>query len=267
MKTIKECLLHIEREEKTIDKIARFLKTKKGQILVNKLNTASLKELSDRYKLPKFIRFYKNDRKDKNIIKAVIKKYEICMTVPIRVEPVKTEYKRVPLYLTKEERCKIIALKPSGKLDKNTKIEAYAAYKLAKYIRLHPAPTESQLNQDLFPNELIAGYNQHIEYQKQHIHNFVTSMYNKIPVYGRFKIKEGVYEKRLIAEIKDVDMGGHNINNIPKTHKLLKKAQQIVDDYYNKDSSLVCIVIKGHNPNLGRILIPHKIMLSKASAA
>ena len=79
MKTIKEALNKIEIEEKTIGKIGAFLKTKRGQTFVTKLNMASLKELCKRYNAPKFIMLYGNDRKDKNLIKAAVKQYKVAI--------------------------------------------------------------------------------------------------------------------------------------------------------------------------------------------
>ena len=267
MKDLNSLLNRLQIEKDAIEKIARFLKTKRGIQFVTKLNTIPLKELCTNLKAPKVLRLYKSDTKNKNLILATIKKYDI--SIPKTSHSPTGNYtpgKKCQIYLTKEELRKINSLRPRKTLGRAELMHAYEEAKMAKYIRKNPAPTETELKQDLFPKELQEAYDNKIEKHREQVRNFIVSAYYKVPIIGRFKISNGKYVKRVIAEIKDIEGGAHHINEISKHHPLIRKAQQIVDEYYKQDDSLVCIIIKGHNRRLGRILIPHKIMLSTASA-
>lgn len=265
MKDIKSLLNKIAVEEKTIEKIAIFLKTKRGKILVSKLYTSSLKDLCNRYNCPKFIRLYTNDRKNMNLINHVIKREKIIVDRP-KIVPLNVTVKKHPIRLTDEERRKIDSLRPKKAMGKAERLHAYEEDKMAQYKALHPAPTEWQLRQDLFPQEMIDGYNKLVEAHREYVRNFLVSAYYKLPIFGRYRLANGKFVTRPITEIKDIKGGGHHINSLSKEHPLIKKVQMIANEYYNKDNTLVCVQVKGHT-KVGRLIIPHKIMPSKASAA
>jgi len=181
MKDIKSILNKLELEEKNIEKIGIFLKTKRGQQFVSNIHTASLSELCKRFGAPKFIRFYKNDRKDKNIIFAAIKKYNVNIPTykPINLEPpVRVKCK---IRLTKEELHKINSRHPTGKLGFAERMHAYEEHMMNKFIAKHPAPTEKELAEDLFPEELKAGYENMLYIRREHVRNILSERYCNTP--------------------------------------------------------------------------------------
>ena len=257
MKDIKYLLNKIDVEQEAIKKITIFIKTKRGLQFVKKLHTSTLRDLCKRYETPKVVCLYKNNTKNINLIEHVIKKEGIVIPTKNRAKIVHIKMAKYPIYLTKKETKDIDAHRPRKTLGFAARMHAYEEAKIAKFIKLHPAPTERELKQDLFPEELKAGYNIILNAKREKIRKFVTSTYYKLPIYGRFKVAEGKFVNKKIAEIKDIDGGGHHINGISKEHNLIKKAQKIVDDYYKLDNNIVCIIIKGHTKQ-GRMLIPHK---------
>ena len=265
MKDIKSILKKIDVEEKTIEKIAIFLKTKRGLKFVSKLYTSPLKDLCNRYNCPKFVRLYNNDAKNMNLIKHVIKRENI--EIPkTKVVSLNITVKKYPVRLTKAEMRKIDSLRPKKTMGQAERFHAYEEDKMAKYVALHPAPTDWQLKQDLFPQEMIDGYNRLLEAHREYVRDFIVSAYHRLSIIGRYKIADGKFVNRPLTSIKDINGGGHHINSISKEHPLLKKAQAIADEHYKQDNNLVCIQIKGHT-SVGRLLTPHKIMPSIASAA
>ena len=203
MKSIKELLNKIEVEGKTIEKIGTFLKTKKGQTVVSKLYTASLKELCDRYNAPKFLRLYKNDRKDKNLIKAAIKKYEISIPVYKPLKQEKTTRAKGPVLLTRKELREIDARRPK-KLGFAARMHAYEEHKLKKFENKY-LPKKEDVKQDIFSKELEVQINTQIYIRRQYICNFLSRVYYNVhkrePFYRVFMIYENkalpgrIYEK------------------------------------------------------------------------
>lgn len=181
MKDIKSVLNKLEREEKTIEKIAKFLKTKRGQQFVSNIHTASLSELCKRFDAPKFMRIYNSDKKNKNLIMATISKYNINIPVykPVILEPVK--HVKYQIRLTKEEIRKIDSHRPKKKLGFAERMHAYEEHMMNKFITKHPAPTEKELAEDLFPDELKAGYENMLYIRREHIRNILCERYCNIP--------------------------------------------------------------------------------------
>lgn len=176
---IKSALHKIEVEEKTIEKIGIFLKTKRGLQFVSKLHNMSLHDLCSLYQAPRFMRLYKNDARNKNLIVAAITKYSIKIPVynPIK-QDVPTRVK-CPVFLTKEELRKIDARRPSTKLGFAARMHAYEEHKMNKFIAKHPAPTEKELAEDLFPEELKAGYKNMLYIRREHVRNSLCKTYCK----------------------------------------------------------------------------------------
>lgn len=195
MKDIKTLLHKIEVEEKTIEKIGTFLKTKKGQTIVSKLYIMSLKELCDRYSAPKFLRLYKNDRKDKNLIKAAIKKYEISIPVykPLTYE--KITRAKSPVLLTRKELREIDARRPK-KLGFAARMHAYEEHKLKKFE--NNLPTKEAVKQDIFSKELEAQINTQLYIRREYIRNFLSRVYYKVNKRESFYRLFMVYENKAI---------------------------------------------------------------------
>lgn len=181
MKDIKSILNKLELEEKTIEKMGIFLKTKRGQRFVNYIETASLNELCKRFDAPKFMHLYGNDRKDKNLIRTAIKKYNVNIPAytPILQEPPKRI--KCQIRLTKDEIRKIDSHRPTKKLGFAERMHAYEEHMMNKFIAKYPAPTERELAEDLFPEELKAGYENMLYIRREHVRNILCERYCKVP--------------------------------------------------------------------------------------
>lgn len=195
MKDIKSLLNKIEVEEKTVEKIGTFLKTKKGQTVVSKLYIMSLKELCDRYDAPKFLRLHKNDRKDKNLIKAAIKKYKVNIPVYKPLIQEKTIRVKCPVRLTRKELREIDARRPK-KLGFAARMHAYEEHKLKKFE--NNLPTKEAVKQDIFSKELEAQINTQLYIRREYIRNFLSRVYYKVNKRESFYRLFMVYENKAI---------------------------------------------------------------------
>lgn len=194
MKTIKEALNNIEIQEKTIEKIGAFLKTKRGQTFVTKLNTASLKELCKRYSAPKFIMLYGNDRKDKNLIKAAIKTYGI--TIP-EYKPITigfTKWTKTPVRLTAKEMKKMNAIHPK-KMGFAALMHALEEHKVNKFrATCDWLFKDGSIRGDLFSDEMLAQQKTQLFLYREYTRNFLAKAYsgveNREYFYRLFLVKE-----------------------------------------------------------------------------
>lgn len=177
MKDIKSALNDIKRCDDTFKKICKFIKTKRGLQFVSKLHSMPYYTLCKMYQVPACCREYNNSRKDKNMILSAIK--EVNLTIP-KVHTAEFEFVnpgKFPVYLTKKELRKINSHKPSKKMGFAERMHAYEEQKMKKFIAKHPAPTEEELAQDLFPKELIAGYNNMLYIRREYVRNFLCKVY------------------------------------------------------------------------------------------
>lgn len=177
MKDIKSLLNKIEVEKKTIEKIGKFLKTKRGQKIVSCIHTAPLKDLCNRYQAPKFLRLYIDDTKNKNLIIAAIKKYN----VPIPEISIRTisppEKKKCQIRLTKKELSEIAARHPHKKMGFAALMHAYEEHKIERFVAKHPTPTERELREDLFPEEITTTRETQLWLYREYTRNFLCKVY------------------------------------------------------------------------------------------
>lgn len=138
-------------------------------------------------------------------------------------------------------------------LGKAAKMELYVQEKLKKWEKKHPKPCPDN---DLFKDEMIPAWEAEKEQALIHIRDFVVSMFDKLPLIGRFKINEAVYQEKQIAELKDSDGEGHLVNDLKKNSKLLKKAQRVTNKVHAKHANLVCTNLGDHKRKHGRIILP-----------
>lgn len=138
-------------------------------------------------------------------------------------------------------------------LGKAAKMEAYTQDKLKKWEYKHPKPCQ---NDDLFRDEMIPAWEAEREQALEHIRDFVVSMFDKLPLIGRFKQSENKFEEKPVAEIKDVNGDGHKINEVDTSSKLIKKAQKITNKVHAKHTNLVSTNLKDHKRAKGRIILP-----------
>ena len=138
-------------------------------------------------------------------------------------------------------------------LGKAAKMEAYTQEKLKKWEKKHPKPCPTD---DLFKDEFVPKWEKDREDALIHIRDFVVSMFDKLPLTGRFKTGEHKFDEKQIAEIKDINGEGHNVNELDKDSKLLKKAQKITDKTHAKHANLVSTNLRDHKRSKGRIILP-----------
>jgi hypothetical protein len=141
-------------------------------------------------------------------------------------------------------------------LGKAAKMELYTQDKLKKWEKKHPKPCP---NDDLFKDEFIPQWEHEREEALIHIRDFVVSMFDKLPLTGRFKVSEtgtAQYQEEKIAELKDVNGDGHRVNELDKNSKLLKKAQETVNKVHAKRTNLVAGNLKDHKRHKGRVILP-----------
>ena len=164
----------------------------------------------------------------------------------------------------KTEKVKVPSTFPTKKFDdyqkslwknlgKAAKMEAYTQDKLKKWEKKHPKPCP---NDDLFKEEFIPRWEKDREDALIRIRDFVVSMFDKLPLTGRFKIGEHKFNEEQIAEIKDINGDGHRINDLDTESKLLKKAQNTVNKVHAKHANLVSGNLRDHKRTKGRIILP-----------
>ena len=135
------------------------------------------------------------------------------------------------------------------KMNRVQYMEKLVQHKLAKWERKNVCP-EAMFTED------VEKWKQERENMKERFRDFVVSIYDKLHLTGRFVVAKDNYTEEKIAEIKDVDGEGHKINDLPKTSKLIKKAQKITNETKQKRPNLVATNLKDHKKQKGRIILP-----------
>lgn len=137
-------------------------------------------------------------------------------------------------------------------------MEQVVQHKLAKWEKKNPRPVKKDQNPpDMFEQEFMAPWNVARENALKRIRDFVVSMYDKLPLTGRFQKSDNEIVEEPVAKIKDKTNEGHNINNLdPKKSALLKKAQKKTDRTKIEKPNLICTNLKDHKRQKGRIILP-----------
>lgn len=140
-------------------------------------------------------------------------------------------------------------------------MEQVVQHKFAKWEKKNPCPVkENQNPPDIFEQEYIVPWKAEREQALERIRDFVVSMYDKLPLTGRFQTSKNgteTYQEEKVAEIKDINGEGHKINELKRDEsKLLKRAQKKTDEVKAKRPNLVCTNLKDHKRNRGRIILP-----------
>jgi hypothetical protein len=137
--------------------------------------------------------------------------------------------------------------------------EALVKHKTAKWEKKNPKP-----QQDLF--DKVEDWEQRRFLAEQRIRDFVVSMYDKLPLIGRFKMSDGKFKEEKIADIEDINGEGHKVNELHHdSSKLLQKVQQVTDTIHAKRGNLVATNLKDHKRQKGRIICPSTLMMKKAA--
>lgn len=138
------------------------------------------------------------------------------------------------------------------KMKKIEYCEKLVEHKVQKWERKNPAPA------DMFTED-VEKWKQLRETMKERFRDFVVSIYDPLPLTGRFVVaKEGsaAYAEEKVADIKDINGEGHRVNELPKDSKLMKKAQKITNETKAKRKNLVATNLKDHKRQKGRIILP-----------
>ena len=147
------------------------------------------------------------------------------------------------------------------KMNHTEYMEKLVEHKLAKWERKNPKPM------DMFTED-VEKWMQLRENMKMHFRDVVVSIYDKLPLIGRFKIGKtnATFIEKKVAEIKDINGEGHNINHLNKSSKLLKVAQKVTDQVHAKHADLVSTNLKDHKRTKGRIILPTNLMMMSKAA-
>ena len=138
------------------------------------------------------------------------------------------------------------------KMSKIEYCEKLVEHKLKKWERTNVCP-EAMFTED------VEKWKQLRETMKERFRDFVVSIYDPLPLTGRFIVaKEGSakYKEEKVAEIKDINGDGHRVNEVTKDSKLIQKAQKITNETKAKRKNLVATNLKDHKRQKGRILLP-----------
>lgn len=137
-------------------------------------------------------------------------------------------------------------------------MEQVVQHKIAKWEKKNPCPVKPNQNPpDMFEEEYVIPWKARREVELERIRDFVVSVYDKLPLTGRFQKTDNDFTEEPVAEIKDIGMEGHKINELdPNKSKLLKKAQKVTNAVHAKRPNLVCTNLKDHKRQKGRILLP-----------
>jgi hypothetical protein len=138
-------------------------------------------------------------------------------------------------------------------LGKAAKMKAYEDEKMKKWERKHPKPCPTD---DLFKDEFIPIWEKEREEALIRIRDFVVSMFDKLPLTGRYKESENKFTEKPVVELKDVNGEGHRVNELDSKSKLLDKAQKATNKEKAKNAKLVATNLKDHKRKKGRVILP-----------
>ena len=138
------------------------------------------------------------------------------------------------------------------KMNKVQYMEKLVEHKLSKWERKNVCP-EAVFTED------VEKWKQEREAMKERFRDFVVSIYDKLHLTGRFAVVKDdkeTYREEKVAEIKDINGEGHQVNELPKDSPLIKKAQKITNETKAKHKNLIATNLKDHKRQKGRIILP-----------
>lgn len=138
-------------------------------------------------------------------------------------------------------------------ISKADKMKAYEDEKMKKWERKHPKPCPTD---DLFKDEFIPIWEKEREEALIRIRDFVVSMFDKLPLTGRYKEGDNKFTEKPVAELKDVNGDGHRVNELDSKSKLLDKAQKVTNKEKANNAKLVATNLKDHKRQKGRVILP-----------
>lgn len=247
--TIKDKLNKIELIENTVEKIGKFIKTKRGSLFVNALHTAPFRELCKRYNTPKFILLFDNDTRNLNLVEAAINKYGSLLPEPPKIMRLEAPKRvKTALRLTYKELKKINKANCPRKMGFAALMHAYEEHKMAKFEKKHPAPTERELAEDLFPEELKAGWNTMMSIRREYVRNMLCEKYAKTKKkerdYRVFKVlsitKDPATGKEHKPVVSEVELDRPFLGNLSTSKKdIALRLKALAHDAREGDSNVI----------------------------
>lgn len=140
-------------------------------------------------------------------------------------------------------------------------MEKLVEHKLAKWERKNPKPM------DMFTED-VEKWNQLHENMKMHFRDVVISIYDKLKIVGNYvDHKNKKITKRVVAEIKDINGKGHNVNypELQADHGLYVKAKHAAINAMRADRAIIDCDLKNHKGDQTRPLIITKSDLKKVA--
>lgn len=143
-------------------------------------------------------------------------------------------------------------------LTKQEKIDINVNHKMERWERKHPCPVNTDPKQkDIFESQYLPQWEADREQAEKRIRDFVVSLYDKLPLIGRYKKSESEFTEKQVTELKDVKGEGNKVNELnPKKSRLLKIAKKETNKEKKKNPNLVCTNLKDHKRKKGRIILP-----------
>lgn len=246
--TIKDKLNKIEKIEKIVEKISKFITTKRGIMFVKKLHTAPLEELCRRYNTPKFILCYNNSTKNYNLIKAAIKNAGLQLPTEEKIMPLKAlKCLKTALCMTSKELKSYNKAHSPRKMGFAALMHAYEEHKMQKFEKKYPAPTEKELAEDLFPEELKRAWSTMMEIHREYVRTMLSNTYyKKFPPF--YQTRDDYFKLYVVYSKHEIEgdpyVVGYPFTNTKEWNQhtsidKVKEKLQIKANYYCADSNAI----------------------------
>jgi hypothetical protein len=190
-----------------------------------------------------------------NIIKASIQKYYVPDESPKKVTHEKPKIIKCKTNLSNKELKEILARNKPKKFGFAAQMHAYEEHKMNKFKNKNPGPTERDLAQDLFPEELSMTYNTQLWLHREYVRNLLCRIYANKETREHYYRLFLVYKDKVLHE-KEGDpivvgypfAGCTQYTNIEKIKNILRqRAKTIAQNDKN------CIEVKLYN-KYGKLL-------------
>lgn len=200
-KSITARLNKLNKDDKLYKNLCKYITTKKGIKLVSMLHRMPIRTLCSRYDAPKELLKHGSNTIIMNLINASIRETNVKiaeMPKITREAPVIIKHKT---HLTREELRKIVAQNKPKRLGFAALMHALEEHKMDKFKVKNPGPTERELKEDLFPEELSLTYKTQLWIHREYVRNFLCRAYGnkdiREPYYRLFMVYNNnkLYEK------------------------------------------------------------------------
>ena len=195
-KSITARLNKLNKDDKLYKNLCKYITTKKGIKLVSMLHRMPIRTLCSRYDAPKKLLKHGSNTIIMNLINASIRETNVRIEeVPkiTREAPVIIKHKT---HLTREELRKMVAQNKPKRLGFAALMHALEEHKMDKFKVKNPGPTERELKEDLFPEELSLTYDTQLWIHREYVRNFLCRTYGNKDIRERYFRLFGVYTNK-----------------------------------------------------------------------